>query len=199
MDLELVGPPASIYVRTVRILLAEAGVEYKHTPSWPGEDGRPGHPFGLAPVLYVNSRPICESRAIALFIDRALGEARTPRDPFTEAIYEQAVLLLLTQILPTFTRFTQAAYFPETRGLEPAEADRLGADMQRRLAWIAREISPEGYLAQDRFGLADAYLLPILDYLFEIPGSRAMLPERVLDYRAAQAVRPSLAATRALL
>lgn len=69
------GTPLSTYVRTVRLLLEEAGAEYnlQEIDMFKGENTLPEylakHPFGKVPTLEIDGNVIYETAAITDYLD----------------------------------------------------------------------------------------------------------------------------------
>ena len=94
--LEIIGAPQSNYVWVVHMVCAEKGVLLRAQ----GRSGRisPGvdaiHPFGKIPVMRRGDIELCESKAIATYIDRVFdGPKVIPEDPKPAAKVEQWVSL----------------------------------------------------------------------------------------------------------
>src|SRR2546430_17569836 len=69
--LEIIGAPQSNYVWAVRMVCEEKGVPYEHRPERPHTpDVDALHPFGKIPVMRHGDVTLCESKAIATYIDR---------------------------------------------------------------------------------------------------------------------------------
>ena len=72
-ELQIIGFPQSTYVRVVRMAAEEKGVPYELIPEPPHSDAVNAiHPFGKIPVMRHGDVNLCESRAIAGYIDRSL-------------------------------------------------------------------------------------------------------------------------------
>ena len=75
--LEIIGLPQSNYVRVVRMVCEEKGVPYYLKPERPhSPDVDAVHPFGKIPVMRHGDVTLCESKAIATYIDRVSTAAR---------------------------------------------------------------------------------------------------------------------------
>ena len=69
--LEIIGVPQSNYVWAVRMVCEEKGVPYELNPVRPhSPDVDAVHPFGKIPVMRHGDVTLCESKAIATYIDR---------------------------------------------------------------------------------------------------------------------------------
>ena len=72
--LEIIGVPQSNYVWAVRMVCEEKGVPYDYRPERPHSPAVDAiHPFGKVPVMRHGDVELCESKAIATYIDRALA------------------------------------------------------------------------------------------------------------------------------
>ena len=92
-NLEIIGFPQSTFVRVARMVCAEKGVPYElravppHSP-----DVTAIHPFGKIPAMRHDGLELCESKAIASYIDRTFGGPKLiPEDPRQAAEVEQWV------------------------------------------------------------------------------------------------------------
>ncbi len=175
-QLQILGAPQSTYVRVARIVAEEKGVAYELVPLRPHTPEIDAvHPFGRIPVLRHGEVMLCESRAIALYLDRFFsGPSLVPTDPLEQVRVEQWVSLVLTGIDPVLARTYLFAYiFPGTPDGKPdrARIDGVLPEVERLLAVLDRAVAPTGHLVGQSFTLADAYILPILCYLKEMPES----------------------------
>src|SRR5437763_538326 len=68
---EIMGLPQSTYVRVVRMVCEEKGIAYELTPVPPhSETINAIHPFGKMPTMRHGDVELCESKAIATYLDR---------------------------------------------------------------------------------------------------------------------------------
>jgi glutathione S-transferase len=201
-SIQIIGAPYSSYVWVVRMACEEKGVPYDLIDS---EMHSPAvyaiHPFGKVPVMRHGDFSLCESKAIATYIDRTFpGPALIPSDPRGAAEVEQWVSLVNTTIDPCLIR----AYF--LGNLIPKGADgkpdRAGMDgalpvMQRQMGVLDRTVARSGYLAANRFTLADINLLPILYYIRRFPEGAQLLQsaENLAAYFARHSQRASYKAS----
>src|ERR1700749_4290961 len=111
-ELETIGGPASNFVWVCRIACAEKGVPYTLTsvmPHTPEVDAI--HPFGKIPVMRHGDFTLCESKAIATYIDRTfVGPNLFSDDAKTCAKSVQWVSRENTTIIPATHTFL-AYYF----------------------------------------------------------------------------------------
>ena len=200
--IELIGLPQSNFVWTCHIAAAEKGVPVIQTIAMahkPPMDRL--HPLGKMPVLRHGPLVIAESRAICGYIDAAFeGPALLPADPAARALVEQWASIVATAVDPLCVRRYLFAYlFPGTADGPPNQAAIAAAlpGMATQLDLLEAAVAPTGFLAGPGFSLADAYLVPILFYLGNVPEAAALLAARpaLAAYRAAMLARPAIAGT----
>jgi len=177
--LEIIGAPQSNFVRTVRIACMEKGIPYTLTPARPHSPEVDAiHPLGKIPAMRHGNVVLCESKAICTYVDLAFdGAPLVPRDPVGAARAEQWISLHNTSIDPVFVRQYLRAYF--FSGLPDGAPDRAMIDaalpmVRQMFALLDRELSNRAYLAGDSFTLADAFLLPTMHYMRQMPESGEM-------------------------
>ena len=79
MSIALYGTPVSTYVRTVRLLLAEANIDYdlKDIGIFNGDNETEAylakHPFGKVPTLEVDGINIYETAAITYYVNQKIS------------------------------------------------------------------------------------------------------------------------------
>lgn len=102
--IEILGVPFSNYVRSTCLALEEKGVAYTLTPAGahvPEVDAI--HPLGKIPCLRHGDFRLCETWAIAHYLDRVFdGPALFPADAMDAAVCEQWVSLANTSLVPVF-------------------------------------------------------------------------------------------------
>ena len=161
--LEIIGIPQSTYVRAVRMACEEKGVPYTLVPEPPHSAAVTAlHPFGKIPVMRNGDLELCESKAIATYIDRTHpGPRLIPDDPKLAAEVEKWVSIVNTTIDPVIIR-------------EYALAFILAKDGKPDAARVSAAVA-NGYLVGDSFTFADINLMPILFYLGRFPEGAALL------------------------
>ncbi len=179
-ELEIIGAPFSNFVWTVRIAAAEKGVPYRLVPMAPHTpEVKAIHPLGRIPVMRHGDVALCESRAIIAYIDRAFaGPALFPADAAAAATVEQWIGLVCTGTDAVCMRQYGIAYFfPGTPDGKP-DPDRIAAavpKMEKALRLVDRQVAKAGHLAGAEFSLADAYLVPVLHWMTQLPESAAAM------------------------
>ena len=199
---EIIGSSQSTYTRVVRMVCEEKGIDYALTES---QLGAPEilaiHPFGKMPVLRHGDFTLCESKAIATYLDRSFpGPPVIPSQPRLAALTEQWVSLVNTVMDATLIRTYLLAYaFPKTADGKPDRKtiDAVTPALREQFAILDRAVAGTGHLVGDRFTFADINLLPILFYVRQLPeGAEALAAAAHLAlYYDRHAARPSFART----
>src|SRR5260221_4513136 len=122
---EIIGSIRSTYTRTACMVCEEKGIDYvlTETPLRAAEL-RAIHPFGKMPVLRHGDVELCESKAIATWLDRSFPAPYVfPSEPRLAALTEQLVSLVNTVIERTVIRTYLFAYIaPGTADGKPNRA-----------------------------------------------------------------------------
>ena len=179
---EIVGPAPSTYTRTARMVCEEKSIPYELKQSPPhSPDVDAIHPFGKVPVMRHGDFELCESKAIATYLDLSFpGPKLIPTEPRHAALTEQWVSLINTKMDSTFVRTYLFAYiFPKTADGSP---DRKAIDavlpaVLEEIGLLDRAVAKGGFLAGDSFTFADINVLPILAYLKNFPESDAAIAQ----------------------
>src|SRR6266571_7072723 len=181
--LEIIGMPQSTFVRVVRMTCEEKGVPYELTVARPhSAEINAVHPFGKVPGMRHGDVELCESKAIATYIDRTFdGPKVIPEDPAQAAQVEQWVSIVNTVMDPTMSKPNRAAI------------DAVFPAMQQQFDILDKAVSGTGHLAGNGFTLADINLLPILFYVQKMPEGADMMKKagHVTAYYERHAARPS--------
>ncbi|HEY9762607.1 MAG TPA: glutathione S-transferase family protein [Trichocoleus sp.] len=178
-NITVYGTPISTYVRTVRLLLEEAGADYnlKDVGIFNGDNGTAEYlaknPFGKVPTLEVDGEVLYETVAITDYLNTTVAANRfSPSDPLQRArmlqiiaiidsyLYSQAITTIVIQrlIVPsqggtTDEEKVKNAVAPAKTAVEAIEAIAVGAP----------------YLLGSDMTLADFFLIPIFIYLSQTP------------------------------
>jgi glutathione S-transferase len=199
---EIIGSAGSTYTRVVRMVCEEKAIEYVLTETLLSSPELLAiHPFGMMPVLRHGDFELCESKAIATYLDRSFpGPQLIPADPRAAGLTEQWVSLVNTVIDRTMIRTYLYAYIPsKTPDGKPDRAviERVMPAVREQMAILDRAVAATGYLVGDGFTLADINLLPILDRIQLAPeGAEALkAATHLARYYDTHAARPSLVRT----
>ena len=199
---EIIGSVRSTYTRVVRMVCEEKAIEYVLTETMLGAPEILAiHPFGKMPVLRHGDVALCESKAIATYLDRSFpGPDLFPSDPRLAALTEQWVSLVNTVVDRTMIRTYLLAYaFPRTADGKPDRKaiDAVTPALRQQIGVLDKAVAATGYLVGDRFTFADINLLPILYYVRQLPeGAEALATASHLAcYYDRHAARPSFTRT----
>ena len=199
------GPGFSTYVRSVRITLAEKGVEYDFNEfnfleGWP--DGYEKlHPFMKVPAFEHDGLALYETPAILVYINAAFdGPALLPEQPAMRAKTLQAVNVVDNYAYDAIiTRtFIQRALVPKLGG-ESNEAmiEDAQGDCQRAISVLDAMVSGQDYFGGDNVSLADFHVTPVLHYASQIPEGQTLLSQApaLTAWMERMSARDSIAST----
>jgi glutathione S-transferase len=197
-NVEIIGFAPSTYVRTARMVCEEKAIPYDLKPAPPhSPEVAAIHPFGKIPVMRHGDFELCESKAIATYLDLVFpGPKLIPTDPRHAALTEQWVSLVNTRMDSTMIRTYLFAYiFPKTADGQPDRKaiDAVTPALKEELGLLDRAVAKGGYLAGDSFTFADINVMPILFYLQKFPESSAAIAaaKPLAGYYERLAARPS--------
>ena len=199
---EIIGSVRSTYTRVVRMVCEEKGIEHTLTERPLGAPEILAiHPFGKMPVLRHGDVELCESKAIATYLDRSFpGPQLIPSDPRLAGLTEQWVSLVNSVMDGTLIRtYLFAHIFPKTADGKPDRKaiDAVTPAVREQLGILDKAVAKTGYLAGDQFTFADINLLPILYYIRRLPeGAEAFAAAgHLAGYYERHAARPSFKTT----
>jgi len=177
----LISIPQSNVGRSVQMLLEEKGVDYDFQVARPHSDEVNAiHPLGKVPVFRHDDVALCESAAMAHYIDKAFGGPKFfPEDAAECALVDQWVSLHNTAFDVSMIRQYALGYIlPKMAGEEPNRAQINAALplMKKHLA-ILDEALTGGHLVGDSLTYADLAVFPTLNYMLGFPESAEMLKE----------------------
>ena len=180
----------------------EKGVSYEHRPERPHTpDVDAIHPFGKIPVMRHGDVTLCESKAIATYIDRMFGGPKViPDDAKRAAQVEQWVSLGNVEFDKLMIRQYVVGYaFPKEPGKPDMKAIGEAAEkMKPQIAVLDRAVAGTGHLVGDSFTLADINILPMLFYVNRFEEGKAMLAgaKSLSAYMERHFARPSFQAAK---
>jgi len=201
-NVEIIGPAPSTYTRAVRMVCEEKAIPYELKQSLPhSAEVDAIHPFGKVPVMRHGDFELCESKAIATYLDLSFpGPRLIPTEPRQAALTEQWVSLVNTKMDGSLVRTYLLNYvFPKGKDGSPDRAviDAVVPAVQREIELLDRAIAKGGFLAGDSFTFADVNVMPILAYLKNFPESGAAIAaaKSLSAYFDRLAARPSFQRT----
>ena len=206
MTLVLHGYRYSVYVRIVRLVLAEKGLNYEQVEVNPFAADVPAdylalHPFGRVPTLVHDGFALYETGAITRYVDRAFpGPALQPADPKRLARMDQIVGMV-----------NAYAYWPLVRQVFVHDVVRphLGtasdaAELEKGLAAAAKVLdalealaTADPWLTGPDISLADFHLGAMVACFTQSPSGAELLAARpgLAGWWRRLGARPSVAAT----
>jgi glutathione S-transferase len=201
-NVEIIGGARSTYTWVARMVCEEKAIPYELKEVAPrSPEAFAIHPFGKIPVLRHGDFELCESKAIATYLDLNFpGPKLIPTEPRQAALTEQWVSLVNTRIDTTMIRTYLFAYiFPKTADGKP---DRQAIDaviptVQKEIGLLDRAVAKTGFLVGDGLTYADINLIPILFRVQHFPeGAAAVAAAQSLsNYYERLAARPSFQKT----
>ena len=201
------GAAYSVYVRTVRLTLAEKEVPYRIVEVDVFAEGGPPrehfarHPFGRIPAFEHEGFRLYETDAIVRYIDEAFGGPSLLPDALkVRARMTQAMRILDCYAYPSMVWGVFFEQISAPREGQETDPVKLEAAIERsRTCLEALESLPgDGpFLVGSKLSLADLLAAPMFDYFTLAPRGRHLLAEqpRLTSWWQRIRVRPSMAAT----
>src|SRR5216683_2816480 len=164
-NVQIIGAPQSNYVWVVRMACEEKGVPYDLVPARPHSPEVDAlHPLGKIPGMRHGEVALCESKAIATYIDRSFGGPKLiPEDARGAAEVEKWVSLVNTSVDPCMVRtYLLNHVFPKGADGQPDRAaiDGVLPNMQKQIDLLDKAVAATGHLAGSGYTLADINLMP---------------------------------------
>jgi len=196
--LTIFGSPLSTYVRTARMACHEKGVAYGLVPVPPGQEADGArHPFGRIPFMRHGDLVLCESQAIARYVDRVFpGPALMPADARAAAVADQWISAACDYFYQSMVRdlALPRLVFPAI-GRPTDEAAIAASEETRRkhLAVVEATLAKSDHLAGKALTLADLFLAPVLYWVALTPEGKTALDGQaaLARWRERIAARPS--------
>jgi glutathione S-transferase len=179
------GTPGSTYTWSAEIALVEKKVPYELAAVAIGAHRvmphLAKHPFAKVPVLDHDGFELYETQAILRYVDQVFpGEPLQPSDPREAARMNQIVGIVDSYFFRAVgPGILLNRLFPDAvRGGPPDEAAVAAAIPVARtsLSQLDRFLGDRGFLAAERFSLADIMALPLVHYLLLTPESALLEP-----------------------
>jgi glutathione S-transferase len=201
-DVTIFGFPRSTFVKVVRLILTEKGVDHRfhdtETEMYSAVH-LARHPFGRVPVLQHGDFVLYESSAIAAYIDEVLpGPKLTPADPRKRAKMNQWISNLNCYFYPEFIYHVthERLVYPEL-GIPGDDriVQRAMPKVLHALEVMEAELADgRPYLVGDEITMADFFLLPTLFAFSLAPEGKKHLPNypAVVAWDERMDARPSV-------
>ncbi|MEI8700501.1 glutathione S-transferase family protein [Mesorhizobium sp. ISC15] len=197
------GADYSVYVRIVRLVLEEKGIDYELVPvDVFAADGIPRwyfghHPFGRIPAFEHDGFRLCETSAIACYVDEAFdGPALQPQEARSRATMNQIIGMLDAYAYRAMVWDVAVERLEKTTPDEALIADGL-LKARTTLQALSSLKAPGPWLMGSELTLADLHAAPIIGYFIRVAEGRNLLAEfaDVQAWWVRIAERPSFART----
>lgn len=196
-NLEILTFPASNFGRSIVMLAEEKGIDYSYVTARPHEaEVSAVHPLGRIPVMRHGNVKLCESTAIASYLD-TLGDGAPffPENAVDLAKVHEFASLHNTIFDKLMIRDYLFGYlFPKTEDSTPDRAfiNSLLQPLQAQIAILDRACEG-GWLVNGRITFADLAVFPTLAYMTLMPESGEMIKatKNLAGYIDRIAARPS--------
>jgi glutathione S-transferase len=204
----LYGAAYSVYVRGVRLALAEKGVTYRleevdvFAPGGPPGSYLERHPFARIPAFEHDGFRLYEAAAIARYVDEAFaGPSLQPAGPRGRARMIQIVGILDSYgYRPMIWDIYVERMSAPREGRASDEAKIAAALPKARLCLraIAGLMAGVPFLAGGALSLADLHAAPMFAYFLAAPEGASLMREQpaLAAWWESMAARPSMTATR---
>ncbi len=179
----LYGFDGSTYVRTVKMMLRDKGLDYDQVQInvLEGEPKRPKHlarhPFGKVPVIDIDGIRIRETDAICRYIEDTRPEpVLTPDNPKDRAQMNEAISLINSYGYGALVGVAGYHLFPDFIGGQNEEARAASVETSGKLLALLME-NKDGatWLAGEEISIADYFLAPIMFYVALTPDAATLL------------------------
>ncbi|MEO3429627.1 glutathione S-transferase family protein [Pelagibius sp. CAU 1746] len=179
----LYGFDGSTYVRTVRMVLADKGVDYDQVPVnvLAGEprqaDHLARHPFGKVPVIDIDGMRIRETDAICRYLEETLPDPSCmPKSAGDRARMNEAISLINSYGYGALVGVAGYHLFPDFIGGKNEEQRQVCLQDSAKLLTLLMENKGDApWLAGSKPSLADYLLGPIIFYVSLTPDAEQIL------------------------
>ena len=170
----LYGTPISTYVRTVRLLLAEANMDHDlvdigiFNGDNKTDDYLKKHPFGKVPAVEIDGTQIYETSAITHYLNGLAEGKFAPSDLLTQSRMHQIAAIIDSYLYgPAIGSIViQRLIVPQQGGDTDEQAVQQAiAPVKKALEAIESLCVSNPFLLGNAITLADFYLVPIFVYL----------------------------------
>ncbi|MGA9411821.1 MAG: glutathione S-transferase family protein [Roseobacter sp.] len=180
---KLYGFDGSTYVRTVKMVLRDKGLEHdqEQINVLEGEPKQPEHlerhPFGKVPVLDIDGVRIRETDAICRYLEETHPEpALVPGTAKERALMNEAISLINSYGYGALVGVAGYHLFPDFIG---GQNDKVRAECidnsKTLLSLLMKNRGEAKWLAGDQLSLADYFLGPIMFYVSLTPDADVLL------------------------
>ena len=178
------GTPQSTYVRTVRLLLAEAKIDYnlKDVGIFNGDNETKEYlaknPFGNVPTVQIDGITIYETTAITYYINEGIAGGKfAPPDLLLRTRMRQIMAIIDNYLYGAAIRtiVIQRLIVPQQGGdTDKKKVEDAIAPAMKALEAIENLLVGDPFLVGSMISIADFYLIPIFVYLEQTPEFEAV-------------------------
>lgn len=166
MALKVTGVGLSPFVRKVRVVLEEKGLEYEHDPMLPmgvSDEYKQKHPMGKIPILEDGDRVIPDSSAIAHYVEALAPSPRLyPSEAYDRAraiwIEEFADTGIMTGTTTVFQERVLAPLFFKREADEAKIKEATEEILPPYFDYLEKNLGDSEWIAGDAFSIADVAL-----------------------------------------
>lgn len=213
-ELELFSYKFSVYARIVRIILEEKGIDFKTHEIDPfvenvPESYREIHPFKRVPAIRHGDFTLYETAAITQYLDEAFGRSFLQPDIASERAGMRQIIAIIDNYgyQPLVRKVFSESVFGPTFG-EETNGHVLSEGLQESapvLSALEKLVSDQGYIAAPGYTLADAHVVPMIDYFTMAPEGTALFSRypkltswwnKVKERHSTISTRPDLASAK---
>lgn len=198
----LYGPQFSYFLRASSLLFEFKGLPYsvskapfgEELPLF-GEGHRKLHPFLKMPVLIDGDFVLPETMAIARYLENQPGPSFLPGDARLQARITSVACMIWQYVhKPIVANMLLEFRFPKGEGGK-IRFEVLNENLPQAkavLEWVLAQLDERLFIVGEQFTLADAYLIPMLDYLHQLPEPWSLSKQHsalcnYIEYHRAQA------------
>lgn len=209
-NIDIIGPSYSNFVRSLMIICEEKGITYTVGREHDGNnialhsvEHFALHPYGKVPIVRHKQQYLIETASIARYLDTLTNTvALQPSAPLERARCDQWCAMISIYIDQAIMRkYLVELVFPKGENGQPRfdKIEQAKPDVIKALEVLSTQLADNSYICGETFTLADALVLPILDYLDNAPDAFKLLhnDSPLGHYLQRQRTRPSV--QRALL
>ncbi|MFO6425296.1 glutathione S-transferase family protein [Motilimonas sp. KMU-193] len=194
------GDQRSNFVRSVELVCLQKQVDYQigwqfqdQLIKWKSPAHFQLHPFGRMPILFDGDFVLAESLAICRYLaQQPQGAHLLDVDPKRQALQDMWATLAAGDIDRMLIR-RYLLEFVRMEGLvEKPNLERMARhkpDAEHAIAVVERQLQQQTYIAGDAFSIADALLVPTLQYVTRLPSELAVVSATSIIHQYIERVR----------
>jgi glutathione S-transferase len=187
VEVQILGPQFSNFVRSVQLCCEEKSVPYQLGMQLDGSEvvfksdqHLALHPFGKVPALKHGERTLIETATICRYIDSAFdGMSLQPEDLYQRALVDQWSHIIAGYIDQALVReYLLEFAFPKGEGgsIRMEKVAEQQPNVINMIRLLEKQIADNAFICGEQYTIADALLTPMLDYLEGLPHSAVLLP-----------------------